>query len=130
MNRDPMYSKVRCYFGGDNSGKGYNYLSSCAPNLQVISAVNNLIDDTKKTRLLQEINPKPDENAKRNYVCDWLVEDASVNDRWCAHSRNKCGRAQPEPAFVQDSIFEGDYLHRCFLQSIKLRIEAFTDAGN
>jgi hypothetical protein len=117
MNSDPMHSKVRCYFGGGNSGKRYNYLRSSAPNLQVISAVNNLIDDTKKPRFLQEINPKPDENAKRNYMYDWLVEDASVNDRWRGHSGNKCRRAQPKPAFVQDRIFEGDYLHSCFLQS-------------
>jgi hypothetical protein len=100
MNGDPMDSKVRGYFDGGNSGEWYDYLSSCPPNLQVISAVNNLIDDTKKTRFLQEINPKPDENAKRNYVYDGLVQDAPVNDGWGRHGRDKCRRTQPNSAFV------------------------------
>ena len=93
VNGDPMDSKVRCYFDGGNSGKRYDYLSFSATNLQVISAVINFVDDTKKARLLQEINPKPHENAERNYVYDWLAEDAPVNDRWGRHGRDKCGRA-------------------------------------
>jgi hypothetical protein len=52
MDGDPMDSKVRCYLGRGNSGEWYDYLSSCTPDLQVISAVNNLIGDTEKTRLL------------------------------------------------------------------------------
>jgi|SRR5579863_6273347 len=112
MNGDPMEPKGRRHFGGGNGGKWYDCLSSCAPNLQVISAVSDLIGDAEETSLLQEINPKPDENAKRNYMYDRLVEHASVNDGWRGHSRNQCRRAQPKPAFVQDGIFEGDYLHR------------------
>jgi len=111
MNSDPMDSKVRCYFGGDNGRKRYNYLRSCAPNLQAISAVNNLIDDTKKACFVQKINTKPDQNTKRNYVYNWLVEDAFINNGWRGHSRNKRRRAQPNPALIQDRIFEGDYLH-------------------
>jgi hypothetical protein len=112
MNRDPMNSKFRCYFGGGNVGKWYDYLGSSAPNLQVISVVSDLIGDAKEAPFLQEINPKPDENEERNYMYDRLVEDASVNDGWRGHSRDKCDRAQPKPAFVQDRIFEGNYLHR------------------
>jgi hypothetical protein len=92
MNGDPMDSKVRCYFDGGNSGKWYDYLSFCAPNFQVISAVINLVDDAKKARFLQEINPEPDENAERTYVYDGLAEDAPVNDRWSRHGRDKCRR--------------------------------------
>jgi hypothetical protein len=88
MNGDAMDSKVRCYLGGGNSGKWYDYLSSRAPNLQVISAVDNLIDDAKKAPFLQEVNPKPDENAQRNYMYDRLAEDAPLNDGWRGHSRN------------------------------------------
>src|ERR1700728_1791229 len=112
MNGDPVDSKVRCDFGGGNSGEWYDDLSSCTPDLQVISAVNNLIGDTEETRLLQEINPKPDQNAQWNYVCDGLAEDASVNDSRRRHGRDKRGRTQPHPAFVQDRIFERDYTHR------------------
>jgi hypothetical protein len=100
MNSDPMDSKVRYYFGGGNRGNWYDYLGSCAPNFQVISAVDNLIDNTEKTRFLHEINPKSEENAKRNNVYDGLAEDAPVNDRRGRHGRDKCRRAQPKPAFV------------------------------
>jgi hypothetical protein len=111
MNGDPMDSKVRCDFGGDNRGERYGYLSSCTPDLQVISAVNNLIGDTEKACFLQEINPKPDENAKWNYVYDGLAEDAPVNDSRRRHGRDERRRTQPNPAFVQDRIFERNYSH-------------------
>ena len=106
-----MDSEVRCDLGGGNSGKVDDYLGPCAPDLQMISTVYNLIGDAKKPRFLQEINPKPDKNANRHYLYDRLAEDAAVNDRWCGNSRDKCRRAQPNPAFVQDRIFERDYLH-------------------
>ena len=92
MNSDSMHTIGRRNFSSRNTRERYFYLRACAPDIQVISAVNHLISNTEKSPLLQEIDPEPDQNANRNYMDDRLVENASVNDRWCGHCGDKCRR--------------------------------------
>lgn len=75
-----MHSIVRSDFGGRNSGKKYINRSACAPHFQVISAVDNFISNTEKPPFLQKKDAKADQNAKRSYMDDGLVQDASVNN--------------------------------------------------
>jgi hypothetical protein len=89
MNSDSMHAINRRNFSSRNTGERYFYFRACAPDFQVISAVNHLISNTEKSSLLQEIDPESDQNANRNYMDDRLVENAFVNDRWCSHSRDK-----------------------------------------
>jgi hypothetical protein len=92
MNGDSMHTISCRNFSGRNTRERYFYLRACAPDFQMISAVNHLISNTEKSPLLQEIDPESDKNTNRNYMDDRLVENAFVNDRWCSHGGDKCRR--------------------------------------
>jgi hypothetical protein len=92
MNADSMHTINRRNFSSRNTREWYFYLRACAPDFQVISAVNHLISNSEKSPLLQKIDPESDQNANRNYMDDRLVENAFINDRWCSHCGDKCRR--------------------------------------
>jgi hypothetical protein len=106
MHGDPMHAINRGNFGSRNIREGYFHLQSCAPDFQVISAVDDLIRHAEKSPLLEEINRETDQNANRDDMDDRLIENAFVNDGWCSHGGDKGRRTQPTAAFVQDRVFE------------------------